>query len=879
MSILPTQSGIYYRQEIDPYWANVRALYHFDGPINVLNQQAVSTSPVVNAALINPYPALTNPGGTLEYRTDRVKWGYSSIVYRTLGFHITTIPALGTQDFTIEYWFSRNATSSGEVFAMMSVGQGGVGGGFHLRVESNRITLWNGADTANAILSSPATFGNTNWNHLAVSRVSGVTRMYLNGVQAGTPTTPSTPATTTAVGNLTATDLVIGAYNTSGSTLKGNIYMEEFRMTVGVGRYAAGSFTLPDFPYAMPAPPAFSNTTFAAPGGSTVSWSLDVISPVGKTLTYSVQSGTLPGTLALNTSTGVISGNLPTAQTYDSSSTVTIRASDGYAYADQVITITNQGVDTNYSNVIVHMPFDTAAGSTPVEISSGRVPVPLASGSGTISATRSKWATTAMNPSSNNWTMLPNDGSLTMSGDFTFEGWFYPTANAAYSTFFASYNTSITANDVIFHTNASGVLSLYVSGTPYTLTGTVSLNNWHHIAWTRQGTTNRFYLDGTLTTTNTLYTGTVGEGGIQNITIGGYQTSSTSNYNGSISDVRITKDLARYTGSTLTVPTGPFAKYSTAIQSPQWVTAAGSIGNAAVGKVFNYALKAITSNGSGTISYAVQSGALPAGVTLNTSTGMISGTPSVSILTDTTYSFTIRATLGSVTSDRAFTMVVFNDDPLYSNVFTAFQFIGANGAAPTENSGKSTFTRSNATLSTAQFKWATSSAFLNGTSNFYTVTPTTTGQFNGDFTIETWIRPTTAGTTSSTGYFFSAAAATNDIHSLNIGLVGNNMTANWLGGSLTSTGNLVTYNNWHHLAAVRQNGVLTLYVNGVSVASGAYTGQPTTSASPFTYTIGCLKSATATYNLNAYLNDYRVTFGARYTGSSFTVPTFQIPLH
>ena len=57
-------------------------------------------------------------------------------------------------------------------------------------------------------------------------------------------------------------------------------------------------------------------------------------------------------------------------------------------------------------------------------------------------------------------------------------------------------------------------------------------------------------------------------------------------------------------------------------------------------------------------SFAVQSGSLPGGGSLNTSTGVISGTESGSNAT-TTYSFTIRATdAQGQTADRAFTITI-----------------------------------------------------------------------------------------------------------------------------------------------------------------------------------------------------------------------------
>ena len=57
-------------------------------------------------------------------------------------------------------------------------------------------------------------------------------------------------------------------------------------------------------------------------------------------------------------------------------------------------------------------------------------------------------------------------------------------------------------------------------------------------------------------------------------------------------------------------------------------------------------------------SFALQSGSLPGGVSLNTGTGVISGTES-GATSETTYSFTIRATdAEGQTADRAFSITI-----------------------------------------------------------------------------------------------------------------------------------------------------------------------------------------------------------------------------
>jgi len=91
----------------------------------------------------------------------------------------------------------------------------------------------------------------------------------------------------------------------------------------------------------------------------------------------------------------------------------------------------------------------------------------------------------------------------------------------------------------------------------------------------------------------------------------------------------------------------------TVSDEPAWVTAAGSLGTFAGGETISVSVSATSAT-----SYAIQSGSLPGGLSLNTSTGAITGTES-GATGDTTYNFTIRATDAEAqTSDRAFSIAI-----------------------------------------------------------------------------------------------------------------------------------------------------------------------------------------------------------------------------
>jgi len=91
----------------------------------------------------------------------------------------------------------------------------------------------------------------------------------------------------------------------------------------------------------------------------------------------------------------------------------------------------------------------------------------------------------------------------------------------------------------------------------------------------------------------------------------------------------------------------------TVSDAPAWTTAAGSLGTVEAAGTINFTVAATDAT-----SFAVQSGSLPGGASLNSSTGAITGTESGST-TETTYTFTIRATdAQGQTADRQFTITI-----------------------------------------------------------------------------------------------------------------------------------------------------------------------------------------------------------------------------
>lgn len=87
---------------------------------------------------------------------------------------------------------------------------------------------------------------------------------------------------------------------------------------------------------------------------------------------------------------------------------------------------------------------------------------------------------------------------------------------------------------------------------------------------------------------------------------------------------------------------------------PVWVTSSGFLPGYTVNSPYSTTLQATDADG-GTVTYTLQSGSLPTGISLNGSTGVLSGTPTAQEVR----TFTIRATdSGGNTADRQFSLSI-----------------------------------------------------------------------------------------------------------------------------------------------------------------------------------------------------------------------------
>ena len=166
---------------------------------------------------------------------------------------------------------------------------------------------------------------------------------------------------------------------------------------------------------------------------------------------------------------------------------------------------------------------------------------------------------------------IPASQDFVFSGDFTIEAWIYPTSTVdwgyggptvvAFSsgggaatiaavglTLATGVNAGKLAFGAIGHTSSDILL---MAANPLTL------NQWQHVAVSRQGTTSRLFINGEVVAVDTSSSSIVGNAAWI-CSIGSlHYTDGQRPFRGQIDEVRITKGVARYTAN-FSVPTTQF---------------------------------------------------------------------------------------------------------------------------------------------------------------------------------------------------------------------------------------------------------------------------------------------------------------------------------
>jgi len=234
--------------EGDPYWSKVSFLTHANGTNGSKNITFVdySANNVTVSGTGTPNQGTFGPVGSSS--TVFTTSTHASSIYfngsgDSLSISNNAALALGSGDFTLECWVWLNITSlpgNAGVYDQRN----GTNGGSVIQPILELGTTPNGYGwyvAANYMISSgTAAVKFKQWQHIAVSRVTGSTRMYIDGQQVGSTYSDSN--------NYPAGSITIGRENDGVNTRYLTGYISNLRTIVGTGLYSGSSITVPTSP-------------------------------------------------------------------------------------------------------------------------------------------------------------------------------------------------------------------------------------------------------------------------------------------------------------------------------------------------------------------------------------------------------------------------------------------------------------------------------------------------------------------------------------------------------------------------------------------------------------------------------------------------------
>jgi hypothetical protein len=428
-----------------------------------------------------------------------------------------------------------------------------------------------------------------------------------------------------------------------------------------------------------------------------------------------------------------------------------------------------------------------------------------------------------LNGAVGSYVAVPNTTDLQFTTGGTIEGWI-KTTNAG--TGFRGIMVKQHAYGLYLIDN---VLGTYDFGASTPRSTGVSLNvpnpsngdTWRHVAMTFQsGVPNGtiIYIDGVARLTTTI---TVKSTPTANFAIGsGVPDGTSQNFAGMIDEVSVYNRVLTAGEISAIFNADNFGKCK--VLNITTSTLQDSFVNTSVSDQ----ITAIS--GTAPITFSLQSGTLPTGLSLSTS-GLISGTPTVA----GTYNFTIKAIDATgTTATKALTKIILPPltcTNLPNNLISWWSGEGDGGDLMGFNNGTA-----NGTVAYDTNGKVIKAFKFNGTNSYISV-PASSGSLNltgTAVTIEGWVNP---GVASNTGILFGKTVSGGNDYLLHLsgGVLNFIVKA---GGS--ELGAATTYsppvNQFTHLALIYDGSTVKIYANGTQIYSGAKTGNLAGSNAPFT---------------------------------------------
>jgi hypothetical protein len=210
-------------------------------------------------------------------------------------------------------------------------------------------------------------------------------------------------------------------------------------------------------------------------------------------------------------------------------------------------------------------------------------------------------------------------------------------------------------------------------------------------------------------------------------------------------------------------------------------------------------------------------------------------------------------------------------DPYFSNVSLLLKMDGSNGSTTITDSSSNgvTLTNTGVTLSTADPKFGSASAVFGATAGTRLSTAAYNTLFSvgtSDFTIEYFAFVTSL----TSGYDVIIDHRSGGTFPEANMLISINNSGFYQWGGVVRTTTAVTLNQWQHIAWVRSEGVITLYIDGTARGTFSYG----TSMVCALLTIGAANDSPEGYYLKGKIDELRITKGV---ARSITVPTAAFP--
>jgi chitodextrinase len=664
------------------------------------------------------------------------------------------------------------------------------------------------------------------WAHIAVTYDGSALRFFLNGSQAGS--TVKTGAISSSTNPLSiGSDSIFGQYF-NGAIDEARVYstaLTAAQITTDMGTAVGGGGSADTQP-----PSAPGTLTASAASSSQVNLSWGAASDNVGVTSYLVERCQGSGCsdfaqVGTSASTSFSDSSLAASTSYS----YRVRASDGASNLSpysNVASATTQAGSTS-PGLVAAYGFEEGSGFSVADASGN-------GNTGTISS--ATWTTAGRFGNALNFNgtssrvAIPDAASLHLSTGMTLEAWVDPNAipngwrdviykgNDNYYLMAATSNAKLPAGGGIFggsNANAFGSSALQ--------TGT-----WSYLAVTYDGSTLRFYVNGT-------QVGSTSKTGAITTSTNPLSIGSDSIYgqyfNGLIDEVRIyntplplaqiQSDMgAAVVGSgppDAQPPSAPGTLTATAAGSSQinltWGASTDNVG------VTGYRIDRCTGVGCNGFSHLVQ---IVPPVLNYSDTGLAAGT---------TYNYQVRAmdaagNLGPVSNSAGAT----TQTSALPNLVAAYGFEEGSGSTVADASGNgNTGTISGAT-------WTTAGRFgnalnFNGTSSRVTIPDAGSLHLTGGMTLEAWVNPNDVPSRwrdvvykGNDNYYLMASTSTASRPAGGGTFGGSN--ANVFGATPVSTG------AWTHIAVTYDGTTLRFYANGTQVGSTTKSGAVTTSTNP-----------------------------------------------